>query len=1626
MRRTPLAKHSLEILEQRIAPAAVLPLQLNEDGFKPGSVGSPLLLTAGEGLTTGNGAGSGNYLLYVEKGQALVFTTDLNNNKVIDFNEITGIAAGDGLRLISFVDIHGDIVTNLKSDTTLSDSDNNPLNDDPFLKGDGRVLLNTSIEKIELRSVRASDFAITALNDLDADGVVDDSYLEDRLVLSSYSIYGNILAGRSFGLPTTATGVQSGLILDLAGKSIQQGLFTGGFTGPDYFIDFKPSIGSIKTGTAASGQYFNFGISLGDDTQGRLSQFQPAPGQVGGDISGVRAADQATAFNINSIEAGAGGIGARGGNINDVQLNGDDAGGYRIIAGNGGRGPTGGNGGGIFGFADFGSITSRVVIQSGNGGQGTTGAAGHGGQVSFGELTLSAALEVVLGDGGDGFTAGGNGASLGSAIVTTPEGAVTYGTNMVGLGTDPSTNAIPLADDGIGTHIPVDINEDGAGDYVYTSQDPNQLVVVFGNPDPLGPGPFLFLDPDGVIRPHRLYLDGLRDSEPLVVGDFNGDGHQDIAVASNNDGSHEGVLVFLSQYEDVNENGQLSPNEDLNHDGLNTFIGFQLGRFSPLPTLYATDPEFASQPPLSALPLLRRAAVNISDIAAGDFDGNGTTDLAVVGTYYTRGLGLTQHVMFLTSDIEDGKPTGQFFADFGTKSTPTVLGVPRLPDVFYGGGPGAVIIEASKIANTSTHDSLFIGRTNTGPQGVINIVDFTTGAARPTLLSSTALGTVDTDRNLPDANNSHISDGAGTDAGDHATLLDFTILDYCSVVAGVITFSPDGIADVMALAQDPQGFLIGLAGNGTGGLSVMTNVDPTAPPLPGPLPDTTMRGTQNSGIFFGGNRSQVVGIRATDSDGDGAVDEVYALNFAPAGFSRFAQDLVEFGSGAPTNQFGSITTIGGAIGGLDTSVISFDSVSIDSVNRTLVRALANPTKIAGLDVTLSLEFPGAFIVPLGANSVNIYAGDGGDALVGKGGTGGFIGGGLTQGNTTINGAPLVDLLGAVTIRFPLNVAYAGESQLVGGNGGNGFSSGGNGGKVTGVVVRYAGNAFTSFVSLNAGDGGFGVSGAGGAGGDLAANSIESGEIFNAGNGGRGLTGGAGGSVIGNGQKGFFDSRDLFMSVTAGTGGAGVKKGGDGGSVLGFSGQFIGSPGITFGEYEAIAGAGGSALSGPGGRGGSVRNSGPLPGENKLAGEIYVQGGNGGLGLTGGAGGDISDFANRPSALDNPTILSFIAGLGGGGISGPGGAGGGIANVLTPSTGNPDPFGVVVSGYNFDRVIAGDGGFSAGGTGGVGGVVSNVDVSATDGPIAIVSGAGGAGLLKGGAGGSVLNSVATVGGAAFAKVLVIAGAGGDAHAFVPNPLDVSPDQAQKAFGGRVGQGGLGGSINNFKQDLAIAARVDLIAGNGGGTVNYGTVADPKSFVGKGGSITNTSIRGNIGNIDSTVPMGAYNDRDKDGHIDQSLADFVTDNFRIAPEDALLFLPPLLDDTFGNVGIIVGGAGRIKEYEVSPGTLLQLPATFALNGSLINLSARNLLSAVAGDINQIAAIQVASGIKIGSGVAPFFTPGIIGADKLPTLPGNDYLDSNGDKINEPVLDGRLVDGGLVAHKITDSLAGRIYRR
>ena len=96
--------------------------------------------------------------------------------------------------MISFVDIYGDIVTNLKPNLTLSDSDSNSANDDRFLKGDGRVVLNNTIEKIEFRSLTAADVV-----DENGDGDLSRE-LSTRLALTSYSLHGNIYAGKGVGM----------------------------------------------------------------------------------------------------------------------------------------------------------------------------------------------------------------------------------------------------------------------------------------------------------------------------------------------------------------------------------------------------------------------------------------------------------------------------------------------------------------------------------------------------------------------------------------------------------------------------------------------------------------------------------------------------------------------------------------------------------------------------------------------------------------------------------------------------------------------------------------------------------------------------------------------------------------------------------------------------------------------------------------------------------------------------------------------------------------------------------------------------------------------------------------------------------------------------------------------------------------------------------------------------------------------------------------------------------------------------------------------------------------------------------------------------------------------------------
>jgi hypothetical protein len=484
------------------------------------------------------------------------------------------------------------------------------------------------------------------------------------------------------------------------------------------------------------------------------------------------------------------------------------------------------------------------------------------------------------------------------------------------------------------------------------------------------------------------------------------------------------------------------------------------------------------------------------------------------------------------------------------------------------------------------------------------------------------------------------------------------------------------------------------------------------------------------------------------------------------------------------------------------------------------------------------------------------------------------------------------------------------------------------------------------IDFVAGDAGSGLTGTGGAGGTLAGNSAVFGSLFQAGKGGLGYIGGKGGSVLGNNGVGGWSTEEGYVYAYAGNGGAGIARGGDGGTVSDFVAhvtQWIGTPA---GELYYTGGKGGSAVAGTGGAGGSVVNCSPYSEDNNLAGPIVLIAGIGGDGLTGGAGGNVTNFTNQSTIVTPPTVVSVLAGNGGAGVVGSGGRGGSVSALTAGGTGIgsvSDETSEALYVQQFNRIIAGDGGISYGSAGGVGGSLSNILTTANSSATALAAGAGGIGLKRGGDGGSILSVTADSAASVGAKVIAIAGVGGDAYAAlytasqVGNIGDNPAILSLRAFGGVNGVGGNGGSITTFSQPKTVNCAVDLIAGNGGSTVNYGWAGDSKTNVGKGGSITGVTLVGEAGRVDSTVAIKSY-----DTDVVQSIlrSDLPTTQ---------------LDDTVGNVGVIVGAAGRVKG---------DLPGgdADAKSGSVTNFTAKSIMSMVAGSVDRIAAINTISNINL----------------------------------------------------------------
>lgn len=1570
----------VEPLEQRIAPAALIdfgtavhssPLRLDADATTP---------DIPAGLST-SGTG-GAFLLYVEKGSALVFTTDLNANGQVDFNEITGISAGEGLRITLFVDLHGDVVTNLQPDFTLTDSDNDATNG-----RDGRVLLNNSIEMVTLRSVTQGD-------------VAEGTAATDRLALSSYSIFGSIYAGKGFGA------TDAGLIVDTTGSALQAAKFTGN-TGVSQFVQTTPQIGSIRLGTAASGQSFTFGTAAaglglgidGTNIRGELQTFTPGTAQAGADLIGIRGAADTMRFNLGTLQAGDGGFGGRGGDIIDVRIPGDSAGGYRVIAGNAGAGAVGERGGDVTNFADLGSFTSEVVIRSGNGGTSSLGQGGNGGSINFDPAApqnVNGRFIFQLGKGGDGFTSGGNGGSQPVAFITTPEGAIPFSLSLVTTTRQPGDISVAAGTDpaapGYHELRGFDFDLDGINDLVYSTADPDQLVVLFGAGG-------------GLFNPLKtLYLNGPANAEALAVADFNNDGHPDIAAASANE-TLGGVSVYLSSYQPTT----------------GEFQGFREPLTSPLPALV----------PLGFL----QKAVPILAITAGDFDGNGTVDLAVVSTQVGT-LGELNVVLIMENDsVPQSAPgastgSGYFVADFNSGLPFVVLEEPR------------PILRATAL--TDGGRDIFIAATAGSDDIFVVSYDGTDGFA-----NALVLGKVDTNREISDPGKM-----------DKIALQDVRIQDFA-----IVDIDSDGNADVVVLTNQPEGFLITAKGDGAGGFLIGSS--PAA-------------NGENNGIKITGENTVglvgdlLVGVLPTDANNDGIVSEIAIVDYSLAAPSTFVfvTELSFVDPGPPVapanfaqvfkgDTFGLTALI--FLIGMDESILAFDTYSENPGETGNIQYnIGYPLKDnRGHDVIVSFgddfNSPEAALgIPLANNGLFFSAGDGGDGRTGSGGIGGSIGKSLK----------LVDDLpvGSFNVILPQSPAYEGTVRLISGTGGNGFINGGIGGGITGVSVSYN-NAtlLTTDVQLFAGAGGNAITGTGGRGGGLSSLAIVTGSFFVAGNGGNGIVGGVGGSVVGNvipdlpdvngNVIGGANVESSVIVVAAGIGGRGIKKGGDGGSIEKFTPRFLPLAGGEGGLLHYEAGDGGSALSGVGGKGGSVIDSSPVLDGNNLVGDVYLRGGNGGRGTSGGAGGGISNFVNVPGQGSLPTSLTVLGGNGGAALNGSGGNAGSIVNVKVDAVGNgfqsifdftdPTDVGLQAIGLTYNRVIAGNGGDSVGGKGGTGGNVTQIQSSAASSSFAVVAGRGGDGLSGGGRGGNVTASTLSSA-AGESKLLIVAGDGGDVLGAVKTTND------PLAFGGSNGRAGGGGDISDIIQTPSTLTHVDLIAGNGGNTVNYGSTLDLSGGIGGGGSIRKVSISGDVGNNRTGAPIEAGNPAEESAAIrsyndiysNQRMADFVAATF-FAPVGGTL---DPLNDLSGNVGIVVGAKGRVRDNN---GDGLLDAATAGTNGVLTDVSARNIMSAVAGSVNRIAAIREINNLR------STVVGGTFGADKVidsygrlqsgdgvlytAGTPGFDYLKFDNPFTEDdatiagpeedrhsssPVLGGKLVDGAIIGSNQRTKLSNRDF--
>ena len=813
------------------------------------------------------------------------------------------------------------------------------------------------------------------------------------------------------------------------------------------------------------------------------------------------------------------------------------------------------------------------------------------------------------------------------------------------------------------------------------------------------------------------------------MADVNGDGHPDIITASSDTGSQEGLLVFLSQY-----------------DASGHFLGFSAPRFSVLPQLETGDGQTANAHLIGF-----ESPQQISSITAGDYNGDGKVELAVVETSYNlqtstgnqvTGLSVpSQTLLYLQPEVQadylhqtNGQPaqvlTGQFYADFGTKgfstSQQTVPPIPKTPVTSVANGPaGKVIIESSPVNIIDKHDVVFLGIQGASPN-VVSTYAYTARTSQtgfvpaPTVLGTYQLGYFDSDRQV---------NSAGKD--DHrkmakVILQDFSVFDYGA--------NP-GTADLAVITNNA--YVVGIKGLGDGN-GTQDSGGATNGNISGDQAGTNYGpGTNGSGGFDIVHGS-FLRVRTGDFDGgagittlddfDGGGIRILTNTFHPGPQTATTGTTIDAGPGlALNNGAGSLAP----------------RAPFDYHYQSTVDPTTEDPGTSDDNIVHGLIFVSSPSLSYSRLGLEPHAGDGGNSLLGAGGIGGSLGSGkitVASGTAPSTGSGIDGQGVNAAITGILNLTVAGAQVLRAGHGGDGFTAGGHGGSIFGVNLQYRGGSIATgtggtpnpersglSVIATAGDGGRGVSSSGGYGGSIGYNSFDTTDTsttLTAGSGGDGVLGGGGGSIIGNGTS-RFDTLSDFSTAIAGVGGNGTIGGGAGGTIINFHSTIPENSGTgASGNLFFQAGTGGSSVSGPGGSGGSIVNSSPVS-LGTINGSVSYLAGDAGNGRSGGTGGSVSQLTITTVAPSQPSQLTIHGGLGGDGTAGNGGLGGSLISINVPSKGT---LGL------FNSVLAGDGGNSGGAAGGAGGSVVSLHGSTTDNSFAVAAGAGGSGLYRGGAAG----------------------------------------------------------------------------------------------------------------------------------------------------------------------------------------------------------------------------------------------------------------------------------------------------